>query len=268
MQFDDTPRRRALFFDVDGTLMGPGGYVPESAKRALSMARKRGDLVFINSGRIYQLAKYINHYVQSDGLLCGCGTDLYLGDINLYRHELEPETVQAVIETCSRYDADLVIEGRLGVAVAPWNRIEQTMKITALVRQQDALWDGRLDDPGFEPSKFCIQYDERTDVSSFLSFAENEFDVIDRGRNFYECVPKGHGKAFAIKKITELLHIDPEDVYAFGDSTNDLDMLCVARHAIIMGKHDAELEPYAEFITRDLEDDGIEYAMKHYGLIG
>ena len=35
-----------------------------------------------------------------------------------------------------------------------------------------------------------------------------------------------------------------------------------------MGRHDSVLDPYAEFVTRKtVENDGIAYAMKHYGLI-
>lgn len=31
--------------------------------------------------------------------------------------------------------------------------------------------------------------------------------------------------------------------------------------------HDQVLEPYTEFITKTVEEDGIAYAMKKYGLI-
>ena len=34
-----------------------------------------------------------------------------------------------------------------------------------------------------------------------------------------------------------------------------------------MGRHDSVLDPYAEFVTKTVENDGIAYAMKHYGLI-
>ena len=53
----------------------------------------------------------------------------------------------------------------------------------------------------------------------------------------------------------------------FGDSSNDLAMFEFAVHAVAMGYHDAVLDPYTEFVTRDVEDDGIMYALEHYGLI-
>ena len=63
------------------------------------------------------------------------------------------------------------------------------------------------------------------------------------------------------------LGIDRENSYAFGDSTNDLSMFEYARHTIAMGEHAKELEPYTEYITRRVEEDGVAYAMKHYGII-
>ena len=47
-------KRKALFFDIDGTLLSEvTKTVPESAKKALSLARSLGHLVFINTGRSY-----------------------------------------------------------------------------------------------------------------------------------------------------------------------------------------------------------------------
>ena len=56
-------------------------------------------------------------------------------------------------------------------------------------------------------------------------------------------------------------------MYAFGDSSNDLDMIKAAGHGVIMGHHDPVLEPYAEYITDTVENDGLYKAMEHYGLI-
>ena len=48
---------------------------------------------------------------------------------------------------------------------------------------------------------------------------------------------------------------------------NDLSMFQYAQNAVLMGKHDKELEPYASFITKTVEEDGIAFAMEKFGLI-
>ena len=67
--------RKALFFDIDGTLMSEvTREVPESAKEALRRTRACGNLVFVNTGRSYSELGKIMQMVEPDGWLCGCGT--------------------------------------------------------------------------------------------------------------------------------------------------------------------------------------------------
>ena len=62
--------RKALFFDVDGTLFSETRrMVPESAKRALRLTREKGNLVFINSGRVFSNLGPIMELVEADGHL-------------------------------------------------------------------------------------------------------------------------------------------------------------------------------------------------------
>ena len=38
--------------------------------------------------------------------------------------------------------------------------------------------------------------------------------------------------------------------------------------AVAMGNAGDELKSIADFVTKDVDDEGIAYALKHYGLIG
>ena len=92
-------------------------------------------------------------------------------------------------------------------------------------------------------------------------------DVIDRNGMFFECVPKGYSKGIGVTKMLQHLNISPEESFAFGDSTNDIEMFRACGTAVAMGKHDPELTAYADYITTDLNDDGIRRAMEHFSLI-
>ena len=48
---------------------------------------------------------------------------------------------------------------------------------------------------------------------------------------------------------------------------NDLSMFEFAENAVLMGKHDKGLEPYATFVTKTVEEDGVAWAMKELGII-
>ena len=119
----------------------------------------------------------------------------------------------------------------------------------------------------YDFDKFCVIADEHSDRQGLFDFLEQDFQVIDRGDDFYECVPRGHSKATAIQLVLEKMGIGLEDAWVFGDSSNDLDMFQYVPNSVLMGKHDKILEQYAAFVTKTVEDDGIEYAMKNLGLL-
>ena len=80
-------------------------------------------------------------------------------------------------------------------------------------------------------------------------------------------VPKGYSKATGIKFLEEYLNIPLKDCYAIGDSSNDLSMLQYVPNSIAMGNSDPLLFDLVSFVTKDIEDDGIEYALSHYKII-
>ena len=54
---------------------------------------------------------------------------------------------------------------------------------------------------------------------------------------------------------------------AFGDGENDIDMIRYAGIGVAMGNGIKNLKSAADYITTDIDDDGIENALKHFGLI-
>ena len=67
--------------------------------------------------------------------------------------------------------------------------------------------------------------------------------------------------------MCEALGIDRADTFAVGDSVNDLAMLEYAGVGIAMGNGSTEAKAAADYVTADLQDDGIYRAMLHFKLI-
>ena len=84
--------RKALFFDVDGTLLDEKTRrIPESAVKAVQEARRQGHLAFVNSGRVSKLLDSVRDMIEMDGWLCGCGTYLIAGGRELYARSIPHE---------------------------------------------------------------------------------------------------------------------------------------------------------------------------------
>ena len=74
-------------------------------------------------------------------------------------------------------------------------------------------------------------------------------------------------KSKGIKKLMKIMDIKDEDIVVFGDNTNDIKMFRPEWTKIAMGNSVDSLKDLADFVTKDADDDGIEYACKHFGWI-
>ena len=111
-----------------------------------------------------------------------------------------------------------------------------------------------------------IWADKETDIELFKNKASEYFTIIDRGNGFYENIPIGFSKATGIDIVLKKLNISYENAYAIGDSINDLPMLRAVPNSIAMGQGKS-IHKYVSFITKDIDDNGIEYALEHFGII-
>lgn len=262
-------KRKALFFDIDGTLLSEvNRNVPESAKEAVKKARKKGHLVFINSGRTYCLVGPISRMIEVDGYLCGCGTRIVVGDEVLYSAAIPRDRGNEIKDIIVKYNLDGILEGTESCYFRKeTSRIPKVEELRANIAKEGNLSPYGWEEDCYEFDKFCVLADSESDVPGFSRALGLDFTIIDRGNGFYECVPAGFSKATAIEVVLKHYGISREDAYVFGDSTNDLPMFEYAKNCVLMGHHDVELEPYATFFTKNVEDDGVAYAMERLGLI-
>jgi hydroxymethylpyrimidine pyrophosphatase-like HAD family hydrolase len=71
----------------------------------------------------------------------------------------------------------------------------------------------------------------------------------------------------AILRVLEFFDLDKSESIAFGDGANDIDMLELAGLGIAMGNGNDQLKKVADFVTKKSSEDGIEYALKEFGII-
>ncbi len=261
--------RKALFFDVDGTLSSDITHtVPDSAVRVLSETRKRGNLVFVNSGRTLYALQEIAKKFEADGYLCGCGTNVIVEGQTLLAYQIPHDKGIEIKKRAHACGLDGVLEGINGIY---YRKDISPVKKAEWLRQQfirsGIFTCGGWYDEDYDFSKFCLFADENSDREGYFRWLAPDFQVIDRGNDFYEIVPSGYSKATAVDLVLKHYGIRREDSYAFGDSSNDLDMFRTVCNTVLMGNHDAVLEPYATFVTKTVEEDGIAFAMEQLGLV-
>ena len=259
----------ALFFDIDGTILSEVTCsIPESALQALKRAGENGHLVFINTGRTWCTLPEEVKNAPFDGYLCGCGTYiLYRGEV-LFAKSMEPERGRRVLEKMEECRIEGFCEAVNDIYLPKRiTRFPEIERHKAAFRKRHLGERHFLEKKDFVYDKIFVYVDEQSRVQEFWDEIAEDMDAIDREGGRYEIVPKGYSKATACELILKRFGIPKERCYVFGDSSNDLAMFEYAPHAIAMGKHSPVLEPYTEFVTRTVEEDGIAYALSHYGFV-
>ncbi|MFQ9072813.1 MAG: HAD hydrolase family protein [Faecalibacillus faecis] len=107
----------------------------------------------------------------------------------------------------------------------------------------------------------------------FIECGEQEEKLLDLGTLEYMRYFKGQiiieptDKYQGILEMVHLLKGDEKDIVVFGDGLNDISMIQKAPLGIAMGNAIDEVKEVADFVTKRNDDDGIEYACRHFGWI-
>ena len=75
------------------------------------------------------------------------------------------------------------------------------------------------------------------------------------------------GKAAGIQKYLENGGLTREGTMSLGDGENDVSMLEYAGIGVAMGNASDEVKAHADYVTDSVDNDGIEKALRHFGLI-
>lgn len=262
-----------LFFDIDGTILTDDGKrrIPDSTRRALAEAKKRGHLLFINTGRVFLNVEPMIRELGFDGFVCGCGTNIYYQGRELLRNRIPDTQCRETVAMVQKCGMQVLYEA------ADLNGFDSAMECNPMMEELVHYFaeNGRrmadVTDPQFHFDKLTGWIPAGRDISEFRQYIEGKYDYIDRGRTgayqMCEIVPTGYSKASGIRVLLDYFGISHERSYAFGDSTNDLPMLEYAGHSVAMGGSAKVVCDAVEFVTKSIYDDGLEYAMKHFNLI-
>ena len=257
----------AVFFDYDGTLTDVAAGIPvttQATRRAMAQLRANGYLAMLCSGRAVSYGSESG--AEFDGMVTSNGTYVTVNGEEILNCPVEAETMRRFT---ARLDA-------MGIAYGIDNPVKC---LTPDIQAPDFLkWLETYSIPAkafrqIEPNetpvgyKFSVLYHNDEEIRALHEeFGELVF-ACQRTSNCADVTVRGFDKSVGVKAVIEHFHLPVENTYAFGDGENDLSMFRAVGHGVAMGDHAAVLEPYAAFVTRCVCDEGIEYGLKHFGLI-
>ncbi|HEY0215858.1 MAG TPA: HAD family hydrolase [Cellulomonas sp.] len=280
---DDAPvaGRRAVFLDVDGTY-ADRGVVPPGHVRAVRAARAAGHRVLLCTGR--PKAMLPPHIVEAgfDGIVASAGGYVEVDGQVLVDLRFPVDLGARLVAELDRHDAAYLLEApdalygrpgvdrRLGELLAGHLRTPEEQGDRArsdmfrMLRMSDDLSQASFAKVTYFGSRapWPVIQDAVGDAISILPSS-----ISSMGDLAGEISMAGVHKARGIEAVCAHLGLGREDVVAFGDGLNDLEMLAYAGTGVAIAGADARVLAVADRVAAGPESEGLAAAFVELALV-
>lgn len=273
---------KVIFIDVDGTLVDYENHLPESAVEAIRKARKNGHRVYICTGRS-KAEVYQNIWdIGLDGMIGGNGSYVE-DDGKVLMHQLITEDqCRRIVDWLHERKLEFYLESNSGLYASEKFETAALPSIQEYSRRKGRKADITVRDV-FPDMIFGadLYRDDLNKVSYLLNSYQDFLDTKEQFPDlqngtwggvketalFGDLGVKDITKAHAIDVLLAHLRKKKEDTIAFGDAKIDIPMLEYCATGVAMGNGGEEIRAMADYITDDVDEDGLWNAFRHLGLI-
>lgn len=260
---------KALFFDIDGTLVSFKTHeIPASTLEALTAAKAKGIHIFISTGRpriiinnlsALQERNLIDGYITMNGAYC------FVEDTVIYKSAIPAAEVEALSSFCHERNIPCILVGEHDICV------NQPAEIVTEIFHRQL----KVDPIEAKPYAETLAGKEIYQITPFLNAEEEQMILpavphCEMGRwhpAFVDVTARGNTKQKGIDQIIRHFGLRLEETMAFGDGGNDISMLRHAGIGVAMGNAKEDVKAAADYVTTSVDEDGIANALKRFGII-
>ncbi len=262
---------KAVFIDLDGTLLDFEKNISKSNLRAISDAMNRGIKIVISTGKVFKAARKFADVAQIDGEIITCnGSEIRnVSDGRLlFSNLLSNEESHKIIDICrsegiyfhayilddmytERYECPNKLYWKENVEVPVPYRI----RINIVPDFKEIINSSKV---GI--SKFLLVSKDEKKIGNIREVIErniNSVDAMSSCDDNLEIVKKGVNKGAAVRFLLGIYKFGLEEIVAIGDSENDYSMLECAGLKVAMGSGKELVKSIADIITDPWDGDSI-----------
>ena len=176
--------KKAVFFDIDGTIWDEKQRIPDSAREAFRLLKEQGHYLFISSGRtrIFIPDESLMP-LGFDGVLAGCGTYVEFQGEERFYYQIPLKEIQRTNDFLRQIGAAYVLEGRHLIYLDA----ERFPEDSVFPRGLEQMLGEKMvrvtgNESSLEVSKFCVNYlkEQKTQRELEQEIGKN-YTIIHRG---------------------------------------------------------------------------------------
>jgi Cof subfamily protein (haloacid dehalogenase superfamily) len=255
---------RAFAIDLDGTLL-VGEHVPAENIAALQAAHAAGFQIIIATARWVQMAQRVEAEIGIKGPVIACsGAQVFdpVSERDIFDHRLPEDFVAELYDLCDsdRCIATVTVEDRVLLKLDGEPDPAQVPAEMQWVRKLTGAADTLPRVAAIQGSAMNrlirekLQPRYRDHVHFFNSIGPTGKDILT-------LTSSKASKGDALKAACSHLGITTDQVVAFGDSENDIEMFRAAGTSVAMGQADEHTRAEAEFVTGRNDEAGVAQAV-------
>lgn len=276
---------RAVFFDIDGTLLTDNRSVSPSTIFAINQLKEAGILVGLATGRDPRFILQYMAALSLDLAIAYNGQYIFSREKVLYADPLQVDDVRSLIQYARQENKDLSFGTASGVAgsgIMSFGGGHLAYRISRMIPeswaglvnfifnrlirrlrpQKEANVEEILQQPIYQllllaTEKETMKLQARYPGLEFTRSSPYAADIIN----------KGGSKLQGIQRLANQFQFGLDQVIVFGDSNNDLEMLEGVEHSVAMKNATRKAKKAASFVTDSNNKDGIFKALERFGLV-
>lgn len=262
--------------DMDGTLLNSQNSISPENERALKELQKEGVKVMVASGRVDLLLKPYLKQLEPEGYVISCNGALIRDTRTMetvYSHTMDGKAASNIVNHCKEcgidyfvYTADFVYSNKNNPRALRYENSnkELSRELQFPIRYLETGTEEELKD--LEILKVLLICKDQQQVFSMQTVFSDFSDItaVSSASGLLDIMASHTSKGRALKTLAEQNGVGMEEIIAFGDNYNDMDMLEQAGLPIAMDNSVEELKRIAKYVTKSNDESGIAYAIRHY----
>ena len=244
-------KTKMILTDLDGTLICSDGSISERTKSILKSCQSRGIYVVIATARYWIGAERYIEEIQPDYEITTDGTLIHRHGEQIYSCNLETEDTNKIIQDILARDNKTEITVAAGRRVF-WN----SEHISESEKLHKAVYYDYLKPLSCQANKIVA---ELPDYETALEIANKNHCRLQsyRGEKWYAFLPKTAGKVQAIRELAKILNISLNEIAAFGDDKNDIEMLKICGIGVAVNNAIQEVKDIADNVALSNDENGV-----------
>ena len=273
---------KLVALDLDGTLFDNSSHISERNLTAIRSITDKGIHVVISTGRPFEGIPF--DQIKGTGInyaITANGSGIYEISTGkcLYENAMDEELVTPILNFLLKRDIhmDAFIGGK---GYTPVQCVETAQKLTvpSSIKNYIITTRTRLDNIlqfihenqlkvqkmtlNFYPAADGTLIDRET-VRKFL-VSNPSITTVCGGYNNLEFTRADANKGVGLRKLAEILGVNPDATMAIGDTENDLAIIEAAGIGVAMGNATDAVKARADYVTTTNTKDGVAAAIEHF----